>query len=550
MIGVVVQESRQAVAMEFFELFKTPWEFARSGRKYDVLLCAGNVIPAYPARLVLCYSSAALNEDPDWKVRIAHAQPGMVVQCTEGAIPLNGPGVTFQGDALWNLVDQSHGEPFATAVKAPGQDFIRLGFDLFDEVSRLLTEGQPAARAGTPTLDRHIALLRELITRAGIPLVEIPPIPSGHKFAVCLTHDVDHPIFRNHRFDPTMFGFFFRSTLGSLFEMVRGRTSVRTLVRNWAAALQAPLVHLNLLPDPWRHALSEYGQMEKGLSSTFFVIPFARRPGVNQRGAVVDRRGAGYDLAEIAPELRELQAGGAEIGLHGIDSWRDCEAGRDECERVRSLAGRREVGVRMHWLYFDPQKSPAILEQAGVAYDSTVGYNDTVGFRAGTSQVFKHPGASSLLELPLHIMDTALFYYSYLGLDSTSAREVVRPLVQHVVRAGGVLTTNWHDRSLAPERLWGEFYLWLLDEFKRQGAWFATAGEAVAWFRKRRGVSFLEVTWAGNQLRVRTSIVEAGPGPALRLRVHRPLTAGSAASDEAPSFVEVPLTSGETAIAV
>jgi len=34
-------------------------------------------------------------------------------------------------------------------------------------------------------------------------------------------------------------------------------------------------------------------------------------------------------------------------------------------------------------------------------------------------------------------------------------------------RQGGVLTVNWHDRSIAPERLWDDFYLDLLDDLKR-----------------------------------------------------------------------------------
>ena len=70
---------------------------------------------------------------------------------------------------------------------------IRLGFDLFAEVRHLLTEGQPTEFASIPTLDLHISLLRELIVSQGMALVEIPPLPAGHRFIVCLTHDVDHP---------------------------------------------------------------------------------------------------------------------------------------------------------------------------------------------------------------------------------------------------------------------------------------------------------------------------------------------------------------------
>ena len=62
--------------------------------------------------------------------------------------------------------------------------------------------------------------------------------------------------------------------------------------------------------------------------------------------------------------------------------------GREELAEICRITGAADIGVRMHWLYAG-EKSPAILEQAGFAYDSTSGYNETVGYRAGTTQVFK-----------------------------------------------------------------------------------------------------------------------------------------------------------------
>ena len=45
MIGVVAGEPEHAAVAEFFELFKTPWEFCRPGKRYDVLLCSNDRIP-------------------------------------------------------------------------------------------------------------------------------------------------------------------------------------------------------------------------------------------------------------------------------------------------------------------------------------------------------------------------------------------------------------------------------------------------------------------------------------------------------------------------
>ena len=40
MIGVIAKSNDHAVVREFFELFKTPWEFHRNDRRYEVLICA------------------------------------------------------------------------------------------------------------------------------------------------------------------------------------------------------------------------------------------------------------------------------------------------------------------------------------------------------------------------------------------------------------------------------------------------------------------------------------------------------------------------------
>jgi hypothetical protein len=191
----------------------------------------------------------------------------------------------------------------------------------------------------------------------------------------------------------------------------------------------------------------------------------------------------------LRSEINSLRSEGREIGVHGIDSWRDASKGAEERQTISGLTGEGEIGVRMHWLYYDKQ-TPSNLEQAGYAYDSTVGYNDTIGFRAGTTQVFRPPGVSSLLELPLHIMDTALFYPDYLDLKPDQGIGMVSQVISQTQRFGGVLTINWHDRSLAPERLWGKVYQDAIERLTETGAWFATCRDAVAWFRNRRSIIF------------------------------------------------------------
>jgi hypothetical protein len=209
------------------------------------------------------------------------------------------------------------------------------------------------------------------------------------------------------------------------------------------------------------------------------------------------------------------------VALHGLDAWLDSTSGCAERAELLGAVGGTETGVRMHWLYFNEQ-SPVALDQAGFSYDSSFGYNQTIGYRAGTAQAFKPLGATRMLELPLHIMDTALFFPSHLKLSEAEAEIQARKLINDVEGFGGALTINWHDRSIAPERLWGTFYQKLLAELKQRGAWFPTASQAVAWFRKRRSTEFTCVADTGGKLNVKVSANLAPSSPGLRLRVHRP----------------------------
>jgi hypothetical protein len=500
MIGVVANETEHPAVVEFFELFKTPWEFYRSGAHYDVLICSNSLVPENNAGLLLLYGAQrqAFEECRSMKTRSA---PGRDFVSFRGErMPIYGSCILFDGGGNEVLLHEGTNSPAAVSVASRTQAIVRLGFDLFAEVRHLLTQGQPAEFANIPTLELHISLLRELILSQGLPLVEILPVPAGHRFIVCLTHDVDHPRVRYHKCDHTMFGFLYRALIGSVIDFCRGRRSLQQVATNWKAALSLPLVFAGIVKDFWNQ-LDQYLELERDLASTFFIIPTEGNPGVDSRGRTRAKRASRYALADIADDLKKLLSANREIAVHGIDAWRDSAKGRGERERVQKITGTTETGVRMHWLYFDSQ-APLTLEKAGFSYDSTVGYNETIGYRAGTAQVFKHPNVDSLLELPLHIMDTALFYPSYMNLSDDRARDAMVPLIENVTRFGGVLTINWHDRSLGPERLWGDFYVTLLNNLRARKPWFATAAQTVSWFRNRRETSFDSATHDGRNIRV------------------------------------------------
>lgn len=520
MIGVFVKAGQEKVAEEFFELFKTPWEFGQPGQTYDVVIVTSGEAPEVRSKVLFSFGTSPQRLDSQLGIVPGRKLATADLRAGGDSIPIYAGLLTFspESNGVRCLTAGSEIAGILTVADAC-PEVIRLGYDLFEEIAFLLSSGQPLEYAHIPTLDLHIAILREYILRSGIAILEIPPTPAGKEFAVCLTHDIDFVGIRRHRFDHSMWGFVMRATVGGLRNFARRRLSLGNLLRGWLAVASLPLVYAGWVRDFWE-PFEWYLRVEEGLPVTYFIIPFKRRAGEKVAGAHASRRATAYDVGDLRQEIPVLQKHGAEIGVHGIDSWHSAEQGRAEVAAIANAATQPAIGIRMHWLLRD-QKTPQVLEQAGYAYDSTVGYNDTVGYRAGTSQVFRPLGTKKLLELPLHIQDGALFYPQRLDLTEPAAESRCGSLTKNAARYGGVLTVLWHDRSHGPERFWGGFYARLVAGLKSRGAWFGTGGEVVGWFRQRRTVRFERLEAIGGSS-VRICHDGSEIHPPLRVQVHKP----------------------------
>jgi hypothetical protein len=414
---------------------------------------------------------------------------------------------------------------------------LRVGYDLFQEITWLLSSGQPIENAHIPTIELHITLLRDWMLEAGITFVEIPPVPAGKRFIVSLTHDIDFIGIRDHKFDHTMWGFLYRSTAGALRDFARGRVSMGRLVKIWRAAAALPLVFLGWVKDFWV-PFEWYLRVEKDLPATYFLIPFKNRAGAKVATTHAERRATKYDVTDLGEWTKRLQDEGCELGLHGIDAWHSVEQGRVESERISSVTKKNSIGIRMHWLLRD-ENTYRVLDDSGFAYDSTDGYNETIGYRAGTTQVFRPFGTRRLLELPMHIQDGSLFYSNRLDLSEHEAWERCGRMIEDTSKLGGVLTLLWHDRSHGPERFWGDFYARLVGELRTMNVWFGSAGQVVEWFRKRRDVAFERARSEEGEEQIKLRSTGETILPPLTLRVHRPAGVRPADAGERPQSVDV-----------
>src|SRR5256884_707495 len=325
MIAVATNPEHRAAASEFFELFKTAWEFYRIGEEYDAVICCGIIPSDIRASLVLVYASNELSFDRQHQLQVlqqdhsrelpSYRRWRLPVYAGLASIICNGK----RYDGIAGKTKYS----IATEIKVGEQSFIRIGYDLFAEVRHLLFNGQPAQFAQVPVIEIHITIVRDILVEHQIPFEEVPPVPAGCNFIVCLTHDVDHLAITNHKCDHTMFGFLYRASIGSILEFFQGRKSPRQVARNCLAILSLPFVYLRILPDFW-HKLERYLELDH--ASTFFIIPKKGEAGTTSTRARLTRRAVRYDLSQLQTTVAEIVATRREIGLPRIDALRGTPA--------------------------------------------------------------------------------------------------------------------------------------------------------------------------------------------------------------------------------
>jgi hypothetical protein len=164
---------------------------------------------------------------------------------------------------------------------------------------------------------------------------------------------------------------------------------------------------------------------------------------------------SGYDIADprISRVMDWAFCRNIEMGVHpGYQTFLSPTELRNEVERCRKALGTECIGGRQHYLRWSPE-TWAHWEQCGLAYDSSVGYADRAGFRAGTCWpyfpwLWKQNRRAALLEIPLILMDRTLVSRQYMGKTPEEALATARDLMRKCEAVGGVITLLWHNNCL------------------------------------------------------------------------------------------------------
>ena len=306
--------------------------------------------------------------------------------------------------------------------------------------------------------------------------------PGDKPFAVCLTHDVD---------------FVSAYSLAGALRHRRTRYAAAqtvgdtvTVLLGTGADLLSALGRVGA-KDPL-HRFERWLEVERDVDarSTFFFWPgtdtVSRRHASDCSYTLSDTLTFERQTCSVSEMIREMHRRGWEIGLHA--SWyafNDVDELKRQKDALETATGSEVVSVRQHYLHYDIRTTPRAHSDAGFKFDSTLGFNDNIGFRFGTCYPWRLNDLSSgeklpIFEIPLIVQEVAMLNPAKgMRIDAPTAFEYIKQIGRAVENVGGVLTLLWHPNSVVDLSGWN-LYLETIRYFRAKNAWFGGIKEIMA----------------------------------------------------------------------
>ncbi|MEJ2101993.1 MAG: polysaccharide deacetylase family protein [Desulfobacterales bacterium] len=313
---------------------------------------------------------------------------------------------------------------------------------------------------------------------------QTPEWPEGKPFAVCLTHDVDDVSYFSLRQSLRPFSAPFKG-----FDITQDK--LKRLFNLGFNALRA--CKNQFLNDPL-HCYERWLKIEAkfGAKSTFFFWPgwknVTKHHNTDPFYDLNDRVTFDGSKCTVTEMIREIHRRGWEIGLHA--SWyayNDAEELKLQKNALEKALGSPIYSIRQHYLHYDIRITPRVHSAAGFKFDSTLGFNNNIGFRFGTCypwNIFDLGSRKKLpiLEIPLILQDVAMLNpLKGMRIDSKMAFQYVFVITEEIEKVGGVLTLLWHPNEIVNSESWN-LYLKILNYLREKNAWITSLQEVGRWW--------------------------------------------------------------------
>lgn len=219
-------------------------------------------------------------------------------------------------------------------------------------------------------------------------------------------------------------------------------------------------------PDYWCFDYWEELEANVHTTSTFYI--YSRMKVNSFKAWMIDPSYHIYRNLDLQNKLKELKYNGWNIGLHGsYFSANDPTLLSSEKEQLESALDMEITRTRQHWLNFSESTTPYAHEGL-FDQDSTIGWNDRMGFRAGCASRYrpydhKNNRAFDYWEVPQVIMDSNI--YDYGSGNSNSLISVAKDIIRRVCELkNGHIAISWHPRTCSSDYNWQPAYKQLIAE--------------------------------------------------------------------------------------
>jgi len=204
------------------------------------------------------------------------------------------------------------------------------------------------------------------------------------------------------------------------------------------------------------------------MNSVFYIYSKAKKQGAKEW--LFD---PSYDIStnqKLRDKIKDLSEQGWRFGLHGsFESAKDFELLKKEKEKLEDSLTIPILKTRQHWLRFFEQETPFIHEQL-FEEDSTIGWNNRIGFRAGIASKFRpynhsEQRAFNYFVIPQIIMDSNIFDYGH-GKEAEIIQQCKAMILRLAEMTSVHFSISWHPRTCHKEYTWQHAYKELIQTWK------------------------------------------------------------------------------------
>jgi len=316
-----------------------------------------------------------------------------------------------------------------------------------------------------PPVDRYCEILANVLKKAFPEFIISNIWPEGKKYAVSLSHNVEY----------------WNVWTKNFIDEITHKKNNPEFENYWQVFWKAMLHKYSrkIFDDPAR-IIKLIMRREKILkaSSSFFLLTKSDFP--DERRNYFKNENYFQQIVKLLKDSSVNLQGSKEAGFQ-YNFLPD---------ELQQLDGFSAKGFRVRYLNFNYQNLFSVLEKGKMKYDSSMGFDEKIGYRAGISYPFQPYNITenrpfNVLEIPLIAMDLAL--QKQVDFNHRKAKHRFDQLLSKAKKHKSHLSICWHTHLFDPIDFpyWSKIYWQIIKQSRSQEAWLCSLDKLYNYWQNR-----------------------------------------------------------------